>query len=220
MSHFYAGIQGQRGEATRMGSKDSGIDGYVQSHDARMAVSMSYYAGTDRAFFTLQGGYSNYSGGRLALDFPQVNAVVNAVSQGDKKIDAIVERIRKDIAKLNEEAPTALKRIERRRTIEANRRQREQEQREMRIEIIRDGITDTERDNYVKLVRGMSDEERTRYYPDNDRIDQSICSGFGNIEPVRNEDNHLVIWDGDGWRSEYWDLTDGVKIEQDKEDAA
>ncbi len=30
MAHFYASIQGNRGEATRMGSKDSGIDGHVR----------------------------------------------------------------------------------------------------------------------------------------------------------------------------------------------
>ena len=30
MGHFYASIQGNRGEATRMGSKNSGIEGHVR----------------------------------------------------------------------------------------------------------------------------------------------------------------------------------------------
>lgn len=34
MAHFYADIQGNRGIATRMGSKDSGIDGHIRGWDS------------------------------------------------------------------------------------------------------------------------------------------------------------------------------------------
>lgn len=30
MAHFYGNIQGNRGEATRMGTKDSGIEGHIR----------------------------------------------------------------------------------------------------------------------------------------------------------------------------------------------
>lgn len=215
MSHFYAGIQGQRGEATRMGSKESGIEGYVQSHDSRMLVTMSHYDGEDRAYFTLQGGYSNYGGGRLTLNFPQVNAVVNAVSQGDKKIQAIVERIQKDIAKLNEEAPAALKRIERRRTIEANRRQREFDAKHARLKALDETITDAERFNYMTLVYKLTtDEDRKRWFRDDERVNESILSGYGNIEPWRDGEGHLHVLEGDGYASREWDLTAGVEVKQ------
>ena len=38
MSHFYANIQGNRGEATRGGSKDSGIDGHIRGWNSGAKV--------------------------------------------------------------------------------------------------------------------------------------------------------------------------------------
>lgn len=216
MSHFYAGIQGARGPATRMGSKDSGIDGYVQSHDARLAVSMNHYSGEDRAHFTLEGGYSNYSGGRLTLNFPEINAVVNAVNQGDPKIQAIVERIQKEITKLNDEAPKALKRIERKRKIEANRQQRQFEEKQARLKALDATITDEERKNFITLVMVLDladhDELRRWGLHDDERVNESILSGHGNIEPWRDDEGHLHVLAGDGWTHKEFDLTAGVEI--------
>lgn len=40
MAALYGSIQGNRGEATRMGSKSSGIRSYVQTWDARVTVQL------------------------------------------------------------------------------------------------------------------------------------------------------------------------------------
>lgn len=42
MSHFYAEIQGNRGEASRAGSKDSGIVGHIRGWDVGARVTVSY----------------------------------------------------------------------------------------------------------------------------------------------------------------------------------
>ena len=41
MAHFYADIQGNRGEATRMGSKDSGINGHIRGWGSGARVQCS-----------------------------------------------------------------------------------------------------------------------------------------------------------------------------------
>lgn len=43
MAHFYAEIQGNRGEATRMGTEKSGIYGHIRGWD----VGISVYGGVD-----------------------------------------------------------------------------------------------------------------------------------------------------------------------------
>ena len=39
MAHFYASIQGNRGEATRMGTKKSGINGHIRGWISGASVS-------------------------------------------------------------------------------------------------------------------------------------------------------------------------------------
>lgn len=39
MAHFYASISGNRGEATRMGSKASGITGHIRGWDSGVRVN-------------------------------------------------------------------------------------------------------------------------------------------------------------------------------------
>jgi len=41
MAHFYASIQGNRGEGTRMGSKDSGITGHIRGWNSGANVYCS-----------------------------------------------------------------------------------------------------------------------------------------------------------------------------------
>jgi len=36
--------------------------------------------------------------------------------------------------------------------------------------------------------------------------------GFGNVEPWRNESGHLMIMEGDGYHSDTYDLTAGIKV--------
>lgn len=47
MSHFYADIQGNRGEATRCGSKDSGIQGHIRGWNVGAFVVCGYDKQTD-----------------------------------------------------------------------------------------------------------------------------------------------------------------------------
>jgi hypothetical protein len=123
MAHFYGFIQGNRGDATRMGSKESGFTAWAQGWGSRIAANfgVNYHTDVDEASVTIGTGPSNYSGGALRLDFPDIDAVVTALGTGDPKINRIRERIYAEIDKLNAEAPKALKRKER----ERKRRERE-----------------------------------------------------------------------------------------------
>lgn len=67
MAHFYASIQGNRGEATRMGSKDSGIEGHIRGWSIGARVVVSHIDGKDVVRVYKTGG----SGG---AGFPQLVA--------------------------------------------------------------------------------------------------------------------------------------------------
>lgn len=56
MAHFFGGIQGNRGEATRAGSKDSGISAYVQGWHGRISSRMFSAGDRDMGYVTLSGG--------------------------------------------------------------------------------------------------------------------------------------------------------------------
>lgn len=43
MSHFYANIQGNRGEATRQGTKESGMFGHIRSWNTGIRVNVAHY---------------------------------------------------------------------------------------------------------------------------------------------------------------------------------
>ncbi|MFC1567354.1 hypothetical protein ACFL3R_00770 [Thermodesulfobacteriota bacterium] len=47
MSHFYSSIQGNRGEATRCGTKDSGIRGHIRGWDIGVRVHVFNRNGVD-----------------------------------------------------------------------------------------------------------------------------------------------------------------------------
>ena len=60
MSHFYADIQGNRGEATRQGSKKSGIRGHIRGWNVGAEVYCFYdeKTGKDTVNIYLTGGSS------------------------------------------------------------------------------------------------------------------------------------------------------------------
>jgi hypothetical protein len=64
MSHFYAQIQGNRGEATRGGSKDSGIFGHIRGWNVGVRVDVDHDAnlGQDVAVVRKTGGSNDSSG--------------------------------------------------------------------------------------------------------------------------------------------------------------
>ena len=64
MAHFYASIQGNRGGATRMGTKSSGVDGHIRGWNIGARVYCGVDAdGNDIVTVVLTGG-SNGAGSK------------------------------------------------------------------------------------------------------------------------------------------------------------
>jgi len=63
MAQFYADIQGNRGQATRMGTKDSGMDGHIRGWNLGGRVWMRYNKELERDEVTIDltsgSGYGN-----------------------------------------------------------------------------------------------------------------------------------------------------------------
>jgi len=53
VSHFYADIQGNRGKATRGGSKESGIQGHIRGWSVGVRVYVKYDKESDRDIVTV-----------------------------------------------------------------------------------------------------------------------------------------------------------------------
>ncbi len=54
MAQFYANIQGNRGTATRMGTKESGMDGHIRGWDIGCHVWMRYNEETKQDECTIE----------------------------------------------------------------------------------------------------------------------------------------------------------------------
>jgi len=63
VGQFYADIQGNRGAASRMGSKDSGISGHIRGWHVGGSVSCDHddKTGKDQVLLSLTGGSSGHS---------------------------------------------------------------------------------------------------------------------------------------------------------------
>ena len=90
MSHFYAGIQGNRGEATRGGSKDSGISGHIRgwSIGARVAIYHNEETGKDIVQVYRTGGSNHDGTGELVAEwstdfYNPVKRICENVLQGE-----------------------------------------------------------------------------------------------------------------------------------------
>ena len=55
MSHFYGGVQGGRGEATRTGHKTTGIHAYIKTWDTSMWVRLHYDDEDGKNYYTVMG---------------------------------------------------------------------------------------------------------------------------------------------------------------------
>lgn len=71
MAHFYANIQGNRGEATRMGTKDSGMGGHVRGWYVGCRVTMDWNEKEqrDECRITVTHGSSGYAQSRCLGTF-------------------------------------------------------------------------------------------------------------------------------------------------------
>lgn len=67
MAHFYAGIKGCRGQATRLGSKNSGITAFINGWEVGADVSIGCRGGEDIINITLTTGSAAHGGGRLRI---------------------------------------------------------------------------------------------------------------------------------------------------------
>jgi len=76
MAHFYASMQGSRGEATRVGTKSSGLTAHVRGWDIGARVELSHEDGRDVVRVYRTGGSNN--GGRSELVAEFDNAEVTA----------------------------------------------------------------------------------------------------------------------------------------------
>ena len=64
MAQFYADIQGSRDEATRMGSKDSGISGHIRGWDIGCSVYCNEVDGEDHVSIRLTSGSNGNGSGK------------------------------------------------------------------------------------------------------------------------------------------------------------
>jgi hypothetical protein len=114
MARFYGGVEGNRGPATRQGSRESGISVYAQSYDSRITVDYNEvrFDESTRAHITLGGGWTTYYRGFMVSFDPDL--VSAGLDTGDDKMMAIWKRIQGEFAKLEKEAPKAIRRSERR----------------------------------------------------------------------------------------------------------
>jgi len=72
MSHFYASIRGSRGEATRAGTKNSGMEGHIRGWNIGARVFMSVNdKGEDVCTIYLTSGSNGYSYGKHLGDFTE-----------------------------------------------------------------------------------------------------------------------------------------------------
>lgn len=160
MSHFYSGISGSRGPATRAGTKESGIDGYVQGHGSRLSVTMHHNRteGHDDATIMIGGGWSSHAGSR-GIALPDIDSVVRALNCGDPRIARIWDRIQSEFDKLVDEAPAAIVRQERKREKEAREEQRILKRLERERQQILASMDGTEKLRLTKLIDAEWDAE-------------------------------------------------------------
>jgi len=66
MAHFYAEIQGNRGEATRVGTKQSGISGHIRGWNVGVRVSCVFNekTGKDEVHVRLTSGSGGHKSGK------------------------------------------------------------------------------------------------------------------------------------------------------------
>lgn len=138
MAHFYGGITGSRGPATRQGTKESGFSAYAQGWGSRLTVGFHYNATADQddAAIMIGGGPSSHAGSR-SIHLPDIDSIVTALDSGDPKIQKIWQRIQGEFDKLADEAHPAVLRAERKRERASKAAERERRAAaKARIEII------------------------------------------------------------------------------------
>lgn len=63
MAHFIAGIHGNRGSASRLGTKSSGISAYIQGWDSGVLVTGWHLPATDQDVFEIYATHGSNNAG-------------------------------------------------------------------------------------------------------------------------------------------------------------
>ena len=79
MAQFYAEIQGNRGEATRMGSKESGIRGHIRGWHVGASVRCHNTEDTDYVSVEATHGSNGYGQTKHVATFREVGGAVQVV---------------------------------------------------------------------------------------------------------------------------------------------
>lgn len=105
MAHFYGLIQGQSGDATRMGSSRSGYRAWAQNSTGRVSVVLDHNLHNERDYaeITIDGSTQNYGAGTaLRLGALDLSALVN--HSDDPTVRRHVERARKALEAASDRA--------------------------------------------------------------------------------------------------------------------
>lgn len=71
MSQFYASIQGNRGEATRMGTKNSGIYGHIRGWNIGVIINIDHVDGKDNVRVFKTAGSNGGCNEELIAEFTE-----------------------------------------------------------------------------------------------------------------------------------------------------
>lgn len=69
MTQFYGSMQGNRGQATRMGTKESGFDAHIRGWDIGCRVVLRHIDGKDRLSVFRTGGSHGHKPEKLIASF-------------------------------------------------------------------------------------------------------------------------------------------------------
>lgn len=140
MARFYGWVQGARGEATRQGHSGSGLGVWAQTSRSRITVNYgTTYGDPDRneARIILGAGWT--SGYRSFGVTIHPDEIIKALDSGDPQCSRIWQRIVAEFERLDEEAPKAILRNERRQERQRRADERERQQiKKMRDTIVRE----------------------------------------------------------------------------------
>jgi hypothetical protein len=112
MAHFYGTIRGQAGDASRLGSKRSGIRSTVETWGAILSANIFHFSGMEADELAVNLS-TKHGSTRPLLTITDVDTV--AANMDDEKVRRRIERIHNESQKLTVEAHEAKRRKDRQR---------------------------------------------------------------------------------------------------------
>ncbi len=153
MAHFYGWIQGNRGDCSRMGSKESGFSAWAQSWVSRISIGLSCDSrDDDRTVATIAIGGGGSTGYMTRSITFHSDEVAQALDTRDPKMERIWERIRTDFDRLDKEAAHAINRAEKRRMKQRRDDERERDRIRKERQLILRELTGPEKARLTKLA--------------------------------------------------------------------